>query len=400
MSPARIVIRLAVAAALVASQTLAVMPRSPAVTVARVPIEPNGNVVFVRVRVEGSRPLSFVLDTGAQGSCVNESVARSLGLRMDRPDTSTGAGGRVASGRVPDVTLGIGEAQLSGVTLAALHLASLENGVGRAIDGILGSDLFQRFVVEIDYEANEIRLHEPAGFDYRGPGESLPIDFHDDHPYVRAKVILPGREPLVGEFVLDAGSALPLILLPDFIAEKGLRAALPPTLETYGRGVGGDVILPVGRVSRLQLGGFALENPVTGFPRSGTFGRSGKAGNIGGAVLRRFRVTFDYSHRRVILEPNGRFPDPFEFDMSGLQLLTESPAFDVLRVKRVLANSPAAEAGIRAADEILSFDGRPATAMRLAELREMLRQPDREYPLRIKRGAETLSVSLKTRRLL
>jgi hypothetical protein len=38
--------------------------------------------------------------------------------------------------------------------------------------------------------------------------------------------------------------------------------------------------------------------------------------------------------------------------------------------------------------------------MRLAELREMLRQPDREYPLQIKRGSETLSVSLKTRRLV
>jgi C-terminal processing protease CtpA/Prc len=102
----------------------------------------------------------------------------------------------------------------------------------------------------------------------------------------------------------------------------------------------------------------------------------------------------------MFLEPNGRFGDPFEFDMSGLQLVTESPGFAVVRVNRVLPNSPAAEAGLRPADEILSVAGRPAAAMRLAELREMLRQPDREYPLQIKRGSETLSVSLKTRRLV
>jgi hypothetical protein len=35
-----------------------------------------------------------------------------------------------------------------------------------------------------------------------------------------------------------------------------------------------------------------------------------------------------------------------------------------------------------------------------AELREMLRQPGRHYSLELKRGAETISVELKTRRLL
>lgn len=234
----------------------------------------------------------------------------------------------------------------------------------------------------------------------RVAGESLPLHFEDQHPYVRAAVTLTGLGVLEGEFVLDLGSNLPLILLPSFIEEKKLRDSLPPTIETFGRGVGGEVGLPIGRTGRLQIGSHALDRPVTAFPRSGTFGRSGKAGNIGSAVLRRFRVTFDYPRNRIFLEPNGRFGDPFEFDMGGLQLVTDSPAFDVVRVKRVLPNSPAAEAGLRPADEILSVAGHPTAAMRLAELREMLRQPEREYPLQIRRGAEILSVSLKTRRLL
>ncbi len=86
--------------------------------------------------------------------------------------------------------------------------------------------------------------------------------------------------------------------------------------------------------------------------------------------------------------------------MSGMQLVTESPAFDVVRVHRVLPNTPAEEVGIRQADEILSIGGRSSTSMRLAELREMLRQPDRQYALELKRGSETLSVELKTRRLI
>ena len=102
----------------------------------------------------------------------------------------------------------------------------------------------------------------------------------------------------------------------------------------------------------------------------------------------------------MYLERNRRFAEPFEFDMSGLQLVTESPGFEVVRVNRVLPGSPAAEAGIRPADEILSIGGKLSTSIRLAEMREMLRQPDRHYALQLKRGSETLSVELKTRRLI
>ena len=402
----RTVTPLFLAAALVAASGSHVEARpspqpAPAATpVARIPFELNGHVIFLPVAVNGSPPGSFVLDTGAQGSSLNTRTASALRLPLGRGGTAHGAGGNIASHRLSGVTLGVGEARLEKLDLSAMELAPLENNTGRAIDGILGSDLFRRYVVEIDYETKRIRLYEPSGFDAEGRGASLPLRFEHQHPYVRAAVTLPGWGVLDGEFVLDLGSNLALILLPSFIEEKKLRDSLPPTIETFGRGVGGEVGLPIGRASRLRVGAHALEAPVTAFPRSGTFGRTGKAGNIGSAVLRRFRVTFDYSRSRMFLEPNARFGDPFEFDMSGLQLVTESPAFDVVRVNRVLPNSPAAEAGLRPADEILSVAGRPATAMRLAELREMLRQPDREYPLQIKRGAETLSVSLKTRRLL
>jgi predicted aspartyl protease len=370
------------------------------VPVARIPFELNGNILLLPVRVNGSAPLSFVLDTGAQGSSVNATLAGKLGLTLGREGRAHGAGGSVVNHRIADVTLGIGDARLEKLDIATMPLTALENNAGRPLDGILGSDLFRRYVVEIDYETSRISLYEPSGFDAAGRGEGLRLRFEDRHPYVRARVTVPGRQPLEGEFVVDLGSALPVILLPSFIAEKNLRASLPPTLETFGRGVGGEVGLPMGRASRLELGGHSLDGPVTAFPRDGWFGRPDKAGNIGSAILRRFRVTFDYSRKQMFLEPNRRFGEPFEFDMSGLQLVSASPGFDVVRVHRVLPNSPAAEAGIRQADEILSIGGTPSSSIRLAELREMLRAPDRQYALQLKRGTETISVELKTRRLI
>jgi hypothetical protein len=279
-------------------------------------------------------------------------------------------------------------------------LCPIAFSMGHKMDGILGYQFFRRYVVEVDYERRVLSLFEPADFAYAGRGESLPLTFALNHPYVRARVAMPGREPVEGNFVLDTGSNLPLILLDPFVREKRFDESLAKTLQVTGRGVGGEVLMPVGRTGLLLLGSYALENPVTSFPRTGWFAREGAAGNIGGAVLRRFNVTFDYSRSLLHVEPNKHFKDPFDYDMSGLQIVTDSPAFKTVTVFRVLPDSPAAEAGLKQGDEIISIGGRPAAEYRLTALREMLRRPDSRYALQVRRGAETVSVELRTRRLI
>jgi hypothetical protein len=374
-------------------------PRAPQ-AVAQIPIELSGNEIFLRLRVNGSEPHWFALDTGAGTTVINTTAAAALGLKMEGSHQARGAGGQVPSSIVRGVRLDIGGARLEELTVTTIALTAIENAMGHTMDGILGFEFFRRYVVELDYENLLINLYEPAGFEYGGRGESLPLTFELNHPYVRAKVAMPGREPVEGKFVLDTGSNLPLILLDSFVREKRLDESPTKTLKVTGRGVGGEVSMPVGRTGRLMLGSYSLEQPVTSFPQSGWFAREGAAGNIGGAILRRFKVTFDYSRSRMFIEPNRRFPEPFEYDMSGLQFVTESPAFKTVTILRVLSDSPAAEAGLRQGDEIMSIGGRPVTDFKLAALREMLRQPDRQYALQVRRGAETVSAELRTRRMI
>jgi len=369
-------------------------------SVAQIPFELNGSQIFLRVRVNGSEPLWFGLDTGASGTVINTATAEALGLKMEGSGRTTGAGGQVQSSTVRGARLDIGGARLENLDAMTLALASIEDAMGHKMDGILGSEFFRRYVVELDYERLLIKLYEPAGFEYTGRGEGLPLTFALNHPYVRARVAMPGREPVEGKFVLDTGSNFPLILLDSFVREKRLGESLTKTLKVTGRGVGGEVSMPVGRTARLMLGSYSLENPVTSFPQTGWFAREGAAGNIGSAILRRFKVTFDYSRSRMYLEPNERFNAPFEYDMSGLQFVTEGPSFKTVTILRVLSDSPAAEAGLRQGDEIVSIEGRPVTDFKLAALREMLRQPDRRYELKVRRGAETVSAELRTRRLI
>ena len=53
--------------------------------------------------------------------------------------------------------------------------------------------------------------------------------------------------------------------------------------------------------------------------------------NLGGTVLRRFKVIVDYPRQRVILEPNARLHDPFPADASGLVLTATGEEQDSVR---------------------------------------------------------------------
>ena len=68
-------------------------------------------------------------------------------------------------------------------------------------------------------------------------------------------------------------------------------------------GVGGSVDTQEGRLPEFQLGAQKLPNVSANFFTKGSPVDEGLAGHIGLGVLREFKVIFDYSRRRMILEP-------------------------------------------------------------------------------------------------
>jgi C-terminal processing protease CtpA/Prc len=152
----------------------------------------------------------------------------------------------------------------------------------------------------------------------------------------------------------------------------------------------------------LQLGRFVIKNPVTTFAPDdrGEEDTTDYAGLIGGEILRRFRVVIDYSRKQVILEPNGNFPEPYEFDMSGASLTSAGAAFNTFRVRALVEKSPAAEAGLHVGDEIIAIDGKSTATLTLEEIRKMFRRAGRKYVVSIKRNELPLEIRLTTRRLI
>jgi C-terminal processing protease CtpA/Prc len=125
----------------------------------------------------------------------------------------------------------------------------------------------------------------------------------------------------------------------------------------------------------------------------------GLAGNIGGAVLRRFVVTFDYARNAVWLAPNARLAAPFDVDRSGLRIHANDGGFDVVAV---MAGSPADEAGLRVGDRIVAVDGTSTAAIALhAQRRAWQASPaGTRVGVRVTREAAAFDASLVLRDLI
>lgn len=367
----------------------------------RIPFELYANVILLRARVNNSAPLWFLLDTGAGGSLIDSRHARRLGLKYLDKANIHGMGGSVEGSYFGGATLGLPGVRVFDRKFVGMPLAPLFARFGRRVDGIIGYDFLKLFVVEVDYAAKTISLYDPASYEYRGAGEPVPFTLRGGHPYARVRLVFEGQTAVEGDFEIDTGSDGSLGVNRPFAEKHKLLELLPgASAAKTGAGAGGETSYVESRVKELGLGRFTFERPVVTFSRDaeGEGTNAGSDGQLGGEIFRRFKVIFDYSRGRMILEPNASFSEPFAADTSGLDIVAGGRSLRTFTVNAVEPGSPAAEAGLREEDVIVAVDGRPAARFDLDQLTRLLMQEGREYELTIRRGRETLKLRLKLKR--
>ena len=336
-------------------------------TQARVAIEVFNNHVFVPVEIDG-RPLRFLLDTGGV-NLLAAAAARRLGVTSTGALEARGPGEQaVASGfaRVERLVIG-GSVALERQLLRVLELPGFDDVEGVQVDGVLGVELFKRLVVQIDYAARSLLLADSADFVAPPAATSLAITFFGHFPGIAAEIDGAG-----GQFWLDTGNRGGLVLLVPFVEEHGLTGRYATSaLTTIGWGIGGRAQGRLARGGRLALGAATIAGPVLRLPvdNGGALAIRHVAGNIGGEILRRFVVTFDYARRLVHLVADAAAQRPFDADRCGLWINRHAQG---AVVGDVMAGSPAEEAGLRVDDVIVAVDGESARAIGLDALRRRL----------------------------
>lgn len=376
--------------------------------ITRIPFEFQANLVIVPVKVNDSDTLRFILDTGVSSILLTDpAVAKKLGMKFIRNVKIAGAGEgeEIEAGIVIDNTIRIGDVigyRQNLVVLKDDHL-KLSEFVGTPVHGIIGYEIFNRFTVTMDFSTNEIILENPEHYKYKpSKGERFPITIEDNKPYLSVLELMNDNHSTPLKVILDtgAGHALSLessdIPLPD----KVLKAQL-------GRGLNGIINGSLGRISMLKVGKFEMKNLVASFPDSNSFRQkhttlTERQGSIGCEFLRRFKVTFNYRDQYIVLKPiNRRMKEPFEHNMSGIELMARGEDYHEFMIDKVIANSPADDAGLQEGDRVMFINNKSSKDISISEIYKLFQKGEgKPLNLVVKRGNGIILTTVNLRRLI
>lgn len=324
------------------------------------------NLVIIKACINNSEPFLFLLDTGVGINIITDkTLANQLGLAFTRSIRISGFGdGKELTAKVTSETPVTVHNKIKGrLAFAVLEddLFNLSAFTGLPVKGILGAGFFESFIVGISYARNRIRVHAPGSHIDAAKKTLIPLIVRQGKPYLRAQVQHVSGDVDSITLIIDTGAGHPLSLetLHDRtypLPPKNINALL-------GVGLSGNIQGHLARLPVLKLGNFSFREVLTAFPDSqqtlshlANFPRNG---NLGNGILKRFNVTFDYGRQLMYLQKNGRYNQPFEHDMSGMELIWAGDDYHALLIARIEDNAAAAEAGLQVSDQILDINLRP-----------------------------------------
>ena len=261
--------------------------------IAVIPFVRNEKLMMVEVRAGGSRPLRFTIDSGARHTVLDPVTAKALRLRLGRAGSTTGTGqGRVPLMHASPVTLTVGAATVRVADPLVIDLSRVP--LPKPSAGLLGAELFEQYIVQVDYAARVIRLYDrSARFDAGGVA-SVPLRARNHAFFVPVTVAAGGAAHAL-DARIDLGSG-------DALASPLVKLAKERRTTTLGNGLGRNFRGTSGVYDAIALGPYRMVHVWSPWSETPL---------IGMEVFRRFVTTFDVARGRLYVQPAAALNEPF-----------------------------------------------------------------------------------------
>jgi hypothetical protein len=305
---------------------------------------------------------------------------------------------------------------------------NISSHVGIPVNGIIGYDFFKNNLVEINYSRKKIIVYKDLPKfrkKFEKKFERLPIIVESSKPYIET-IIFQDKLKIPSKLLIDTGNSDAIWIFGE--DTKDMKVPEKNFDDYLGKGLSGDILGKRAMISTFKIRDFEFKKPIVAFPDS-SFVKEfkiifGRMGSIGGEIMKRFNVVFDYNNSTIFLKKNSQFDDPFsynksgiEIEHSGLQWVQETVKIDNIsrtdnsgaiklitndfKLKFVLKpyyeisslrkNSPAMKSGLQKGDVIVTINGQEGYQYTLEKINDLLKSEDDKWiTLEIERKSKVL----------
>ncbi len=349
--------------------------------------------IVITAAIQGHTPLQFLVDTGASASFLDEKTAATLAIKTsDAYTTGNGIGKDLLLSAVTNpVRVSLPGLDLASVSFRLVSTSSWDRPIGLHIDGILGTDVLQHYVLRIDYRRRTIEWIDPAHLDASRAGDPIPLQFQHALLLVGATLNRFNVASHPTSLILDTGSNESVTLSRNFL-QANPELHFSRGVASYSLGGGGALSETLSRCASIQLGDLVIRNPLVHLvTQNQGLWTNGWAGSIGNDILQHFDVTIDFPGSMLYLRPNSLFDSIDEYD-AGVLLKAKGWLQKNYVATAILPASPAAEAGLAVGDIVVQVDGIALKGLSLDDARALLR-PRAAHCFIVNRAGKIISLA-------
>ena len=366
-----------------------------------VPFEFINDFIVIDMILNEQILLKFILDTGSEASIITQpEIIDMLGIPRGKVVKLYGADRKTILNAqiLPIVQLKASNLNFENIPILLLqdNYFNTSTDIGVQIHGILGADILRRFIIEINPIDQTITFHKKLPNKQRLKKYTRINSDYDRGRFFTNIQINQNGKVKNERFLIDSGSNEAIVYHLDTIRDAQLATNLVPT--AISQGLGGEIKGYTGFANSIELENLLIRNipiqyQVLSYGDSLTSFRSGI---LGIPVLKQFNILMDYARGEVYLKKNKLFGSNIERDKSGISLIASGPSLNDFIITNVFPGSPAYHAGLKKDDRIISVKGVNNKLLGLSDInKKFKRKNGRRMRLKVKRGAETISVSFR-----
>lgn len=263
--------------------------------------------IYVRCSVNGSRPLLFLVDTGATTMVINSNSLSEIPMEFNETVVNHGATGSHEVRKSTGNRFSMGKQSFPDAPFVAIPYAPDQ------WDGVLGLWLIRQQVTEINYADRKIYLYPHGSYTPPPNAIRLKVEYVMGIPVIPVQVTVNGKTHQL-RLSVDTGSDRVLDLNTPFVKKHGLLGSQKPfsTVRISSSDPNGGVLENV-MFDSIQLGSCQLPlipgafSTVTG----GVQSSAEMDGVMGNNLLKRFNLVYDSMKGYIYLIPNNLIYTPF-----------------------------------------------------------------------------------------